>query len=103
MNDELDILRAKRLEEMQAKKQEQVEFGQRFAQLEALVKPYMTQEALYRYGNLRVAHAQLCIQAMLHLAKMIQSKKVSQVDDKAFKLVLMRLQEGKKEIKVNYR
>ena len=100
--EEMDSLRAAKLAELQKSQQtEQQEFAEKFAQLESLVKPHMSAEALSRYGNLRVAHPQLCIQAMVYLAKMIQSGKMSQVDDRTFKLTLMRLQEGKKDYKIH--
>lgn len=103
MNDELEKLRAKKLEQLQGVQQQQQEFAQKFAQLETLVKPYMSADALVRYGNLRMAHEDLCIRAMVYLAQQIQSGRIKAIDDKTFKLVLMRLQEKKRETTINFR
>ena len=58
--DELEALRNKRLEELQAQQNQQVneqmQLAQQIDSLENLVKPKLTREALQRYGNLKSAH-----------------------------------------------
>ena len=83
--------------------QDAEQFAQQVARLESLVKPHMTDEAWVRYTNLRVAHPHRCVQAMVHMAKFIQSGSVKTVDDAMFKRILMGLEQSKKQTNIQYR
>jgi len=69
----------------------------KITQLEQLVKPHLTKEALSRYGNVRVAHPQLCVQVLITLAQRVQ-KTQQTIDDRTLKLVLLQLQQRQSNI-----
>ena len=60
----------------------------------------MTPEALQRYGNLRLAHPEKAVQALVVLAQMSQNNP-GMIDDVQLKNVLVRLSPQKKQTRLN--
>src|SRR3989338_9971159 len=93
----LDELKKIRIAELQQQMQQQAEIQEQIEQLEDFVRPYLTKEALARYGNLRTAHPEKAVQVMVLLAQAIQGKKIGRIDDNTFKEILQRITPKKKE------
>ena len=74
------------------------QFQEQLAQLESTVKQRMSKEAVSRLGNIKTAHPEKAIQAMLLLAQALQKKQISHIDDTIFKQVLQSLAEKKDTI-----
>ena len=51
--------------------QEQVKLQEQIAQLENVVKQYLTKEALQRYGNLKVAHPQKAMEIISRIMMIV--------------------------------
>jgi len=102
--DELEEIRKRKLEELQAQyeqqQQEQQAFEQQRQQLEFIVKQHMTKEAISRYGNIKIAHPEKSVQALVVLAQLLQEKKILVIDDKILKDVLLKLTPEKKEFTI---
>lgn len=72
--------------------------------LEALVKKHLDKNALMRYGNLKSAHPEKAMQALVVLAQLIQNKQITRVlTDEEFKALLMQMTEEKRETKISFR
>ena len=81
--------------------QKQIEFQQQVAQLENLVKGHLSNDAISRYGNLKSAHPEKAMQALVVLSQMIQSGQISdRIDDEMLKNILIRMQPEKREFKI---
>ncbi|MDP7505966.1 MAG: DNA-binding protein [Candidatus Woesearchaeota archaeon] len=101
MSDELEELRKQKLAAMQQQAvQEQAQIMQQVQQLENLVKPRMTKPALERFGNIRAAHPDKAVQSLVVLAQLIQSNKLTIIDDTTLKEILLKLTQEKKEFKL---
>jgi len=104
---ELDELRKKRALELQRmneqQDEEQIRLQQQLNQLEAMVRPHLSPEALQRYGNLKIAHSETAATVIVALAQFIQAGKIDRVDDTTLKALLIRLQGQKKDIKIRHR
>ena len=101
MSDELEELRKQKLAAMQQQAvQEQAQIMQQVQQLENLVKPRMTKPALERFGNIRAAHPDKAVQSLVALAQLIQSNKLTIIDDTTLKEILLKLTQEKKEFKL---
>jgi len=103
--DELEKIKQKKLKEIQEKQQEQLQeelqLQQQIQQLEAVVKQFLTKEALQRYGNLKTAHPEKAIQILVILSHLIQQGKIKiKVDDQQLKEILKQITPGKKEFKI---
>jgi len=103
--DELEKIKQKKLKEIQEKQQEQLQeelqLQQQIQQLEAVVKQFLTKEALQRYGNLKTAHPEKAIQILVILSQLIQQGKIKiKVDDQQLKEILKQITPGKKEFKI---
>jgi len=97
---ELDLLKQKKLEELQNAQEEQLQVQQQIQQLESVVKKALTRDALSRYGNLRSAHPEKAIQLLVVLAQFLEQGKLKVVDDLTLKQLLLTLQPAKKEFKI---
>lgn len=104
MVDELAELRKRRLAELQERAQqeqsEEEQLQSQIAQLESIVKPKLSKEALNRYSNLRVVHAEIWLQSLVVLAQLLQGGKIKEINDEQYKAILQRLQPKKKDIKI---
>ncbi len=96
----LDELKKIRIAELQQQMQQQSEIQEQIGQLEDFVRPYLTKEALARYGNLRTAHPEKAVQVMVLFAQAIQGKKISRIDDNTLREVLQRLTPPKRDFKI---
>lgn len=90
--DELDEIRARKLEELQ--KQQQLE--EQFAQMEAIAKQKLTKEALDRYGNIKAAYPEMIPSIVSILLKVEQER----IDDYQFKKLLGLIKPKKREIRI---
>ena len=96
--DELERLKQKRMNELQERLQEQAQEQEVLAQineLERAVKARMTKEAISRFGNVKSAHPERAVQALLVLSQL----KVERIDDSILKHVLIELNQ-KRDIKI---
>lgn len=103
MND-IEELKRKRLMELKGQFNEQMQedqqLQQQIEQLESIVKSSMTKEALERYGNVKVAFPEKAIQVLIVLAQLIQTGRISKIDDDYLKEILKKLTPEKKEFKI---
>ncbi len=100
MQDELEQIRQKRLEEIQkqfAEQQEQQEaLSKELKQLEALIKQRMTKEAISRYGNIKVSQPQLAMSLLGLLVQLFEKNPDRTVNDDDLKRLLIMLNSSKK-------
>ena len=86
------------------KLQQEIELQQQIQQLEALVKQYLTKEAIQRYGNIKAAHPETAVQLIAIIAQAIQSGQIKEkIDDETLKDILINLQKPKREFKIHKR
>ena len=71
--------------------QEGVQLQQQIDQLEAIVKPRLTKEAIERYSNLKIAHQEKAIQVLVMVAQALQSGQINQINDEQLKELLKKL------------
>ena len=103
--DELEKIKQKKLKEIQEKQQEQLQeelqLQQQIQQLEAVVKQFLTKEALQRYGNLKTAHPDKAMQLLIILGQAIQQGQITeQITDEKLKSLLRQLEPPKQEFKI---
>jgi len=103
--DELEEIKKKRLMELQEQQgeqlQEQQQLQAQIEQLEAMVKQFLSKEALQRYGNLKAAHADKAVQLLAVLGQAIQQSQIKEkISDEKLKSILKQLQPEKKEFKI---
>ena len=96
MNELEDLQKAKA-----AQYQEQVQFQQQLAELEMLAKNNLDIAAFERYNNMKIAHQELAVQALVMIAQLAQSGKITQkITDNQFREILMRLSPAKRDFKI---
>jgi programmed cell death protein 5 len=94
-------LQRKQQEELQRQAEEQQKLEEKIEELEMLVKQYLGKEALQRYGNLKIAHAEKAIKVLAVLGQLINAGKInSQLTDEQFKEILKRLEPPKKDFTI---
>ena len=101
---ELDQIRQKKIEQLRARVQEQQEQAaeetQQLAQLEAMVKQYLTVEAEERYSTIKTAHPEEAMQLLVVIARALQAGQIrGKVNDAALKNLAARLSQ-KREITI---
>ncbi|HII71894.1 TPA: hypothetical protein HA265_04025, partial [Candidatus Woesearchaeota archaeon] len=104
-------LRKKRFAEMQKMQKERIQAQQeqeeqvleQIQALENLVRPRLDKQALERYGNLKTAHPQKAVQALLVCAQIIQSNHTEKVSDEEFKMILVKLEPQKRKTNITRR
>lgn len=107
--DELEEIKKRKLielqkqqEEFQRQSEEQEQLQAQLEQLEALVKNFLSKEALQRYGNLKAAHQEKAVQLLVILGQAIQQGRISEkISDEQLKNILKQLQPEKKEFRIN--
>src|SRR3989338_6212481 len=104
---ELDEIRKRKLEQLRRLQSAQGQqspgednLAQQIAQLESMVKPAFTREALERYGTIKTAFPEKAVQVLVVLAQFIQSGKVKHVDDDLLKKLLTQLTPKKRETQI---
>ena len=81
--------------------EERIKLQQQINAMESLVKQYMTNEAISRYGNIKSVNQEKALQLIALLAKLIQERQVtSKLTDDQLKQILIQLDTGKKETKI---
>ena len=105
----LEEIRRKRFEELmqaqsqnsQAQANEEAQLQRQIDAMEALVKQFLSREALLRYGNIKSAHSEKALQVLALLFQAIQKGQLkSKIDDTTFKKILEQLTPKKREIKI---
>ena len=103
---ELEELKKQRLDQlqrelMQKQMQEHMQAQEQLEQLESIAKPFLSPEALTRYGNLKAVHTEKAIQSIVVIAQLIQQGKIKEkVTDEQYKNLLLRLTPEKKELRI---
>ncbi len=104
MSSELDEIRRKRLEEFQrayeGEQGKQQEAEAQIGALENLVKARLTQDALARYTNLKIAHPEKAMQLLAILGQAIQQYNIKTINDAQLKDLLERMTPKPKEFKI---
>jgi len=90
--DDISEIRQRKIEQLQAQAHQQREEMQQIAALEEAVKQYFTSDALIRFGNLKTAHPEQAVKALVLLSKLLRAGKVQKVDSETLKSVLRQLQ-----------
>lgn len=106
--DELEEIKKRKLQEIMENQQEaeqqqlneETQVQQQIQQLETIVKPRLTKEAAERYSNLKIAHPEKAIQALVLVAQLIQTGQANQINDEQFKELLKKLTPEKKEFNI---
>jgi DNA-binding TFAR19-related protein (PDSD5 family) len=97
--DELEAIRARKLEELHAQAREEQQFQSEIDQLESIVKQKLTKEAVERYYNIKAANPQLAVQVLVLLSKVVP-KEGAMIDDQKFKGFLERVVPKRREFKI---
>jgi DNA-binding TFAR19-related protein (PDSD5 family) len=71
--------------------EQQKQFEQQRLKLENVVKQNMTKDALSRYANVKIAHPEKSVQALVALVQMLQENQIQTIDDQTLKDVLIKL------------
>ena len=80
---------------------EQIRLAQQIEMLERIAKKKLTKEAIARYGNLKLAHPEIAINAITIIAQAEQLGQITEtIDDNQFKALLKEIQQGKKQFKI---
>ena len=88
-------------ERLQQKAQEESQVQQQIEHMEAILRQFLSKEALERYGNLKAAHKEKALQLLVVMVQAIQTGQIkSQVDDSTLKKILERLTPRKRNIKI---
>ncbi|MEM4268154.1 MAG: DNA-binding protein [Candidatus Woesearchaeota archaeon] len=103
MDEELEALRQKRMQELQEqtikKYNEEAQIKQQIELLETTVKSKLTKEAIERYYNIKAANPEYALQVLLMLARTVQIHG-GVIDDKKFREFLQKVVPKKREIKI---
>ncbi len=101
---ELTQIRKRRFDEFRKLQNSQQpgeeKLSQQVAQLEAMVKPIFTRDALERYGTIKAAFPERAVQLLVVMAQLIQQGKAKQVDDVLLKRILLQLTPKKRETQI---
>lgn len=102
--EEIKKRKLKELMQKQGEEQQQIEeesqLQQQLSQLEAIVRPGLTKDALERYSNLKIAHQDKAAHVLVLLAQTFQSGHVKQINDEQLKELLKRLTPKKKNFEI---
>lgn len=103
--DELEKIRMRKMQEMQANSlnsqfQQEVALQQQLEQIESVVKQSMTKEAVTRFGNIKAAHPEKAVQALVVMARALETRQVAQINDELLKHFLGALTPQKRKINI---
>lgn len=101
MQDELDRIKQRKLEELQRQyngqaaqqADEEQQIRQQLNAMEGFVKPKLSKEALQRYGNIKAAHPDKAAQLLVVLTRLLQTGKVASLNDEQLKSILQKMSE----------
>lgn len=85
-------------QEQQEKLMQLQQLQENVAMLESAAKKIMSKEAVSRYGNLKLAHPETALKAIIIVAQAAQSG-YKEIDDKQFKEILIEIQKQEKQNK----
>lgn len=95
--DELEELRKAKLEQYK----EQSMMQQQIAQLEAIARNCLDGDAVERYNNLKIAHEELAVQALMVIAQLSQAGQLKgMITDQQFKEILLKLNPQKRDFNI---
>ena len=105
---ELDLLRQKKLQELQMRAQQEAAAQEQAKQVEAqkamLMRQILTPEARERLANLRMTRPDVVEQVEDQLMMLVRSGRVSQqIDDYTMRQILRKVMPTKREIKIERR
>ncbi len=108
---ELEEIRKKRMQELlqrqiqqqtQEGMQQQLQEQQINSQIKMIISRILTPEARQRLGNIRTARPDFARNVEIFLIQLYQAGRLpKQVNDQTFKEILMKLNEGKRDTKIN--
>ena len=96
----IDLYKQQYASAMQSQLNEEMELQQQVSQLESNLKQMMTPDALSRYSNVKLAHPDKALQALVVMAQMLQTGNVRTIDDTQLKSVLMHITPEKKQARL---
>ena len=105
---ELDLLRQKKLQDLQSRAQQEAAAQEQAKQVEAqkamLMRQILTPEARERLANLRMTRPDVVEQVEDQLLMLVRSGRVSQqIDDYTMRQILRKVMPTKREIKIERR
>ena len=105
----LDKIKEQKLRELQSQfdmnsqENEEQKLKAQIGQLENLIKRYLSREALLRYGNIKTVNPENATQILAVLSQLIQYKKQDEkISDEELKLILRKIDEQKRETKIQF-
>ena len=103
--DDLEQIRMRKLQEMQAQAlnnqlQQEAQLQQQVDMIESSVKLRMTKEAISRYGNIKAAHPEKAVHALMVMARALETRQVTQINDDLLKHFLGALTPEKRDFKI---
>ncbi len=105
MSDELQKLREKRLQELQTQQGQQAEAQQvqRDSQIKDILQKLLDNDAQSRLANIRLARPEFAKQVEMLLIQLYQSGRLAKLTDDQFKALLVKVNPGKRETKIEIR
>lgn len=102
----IEEIRQKKIQELQSQMDEKAAEEQKAIQqinaIESMAKQVMSPEAIARYSMLKTAHPEKALQAIAMIAQAASKNQLAEkVTDEQFKTLLIRMEPGKKETKIN--
>ncbi len=94
----IEEIKMKKLQEYLGQSQEQERLNQvnqlqqNITMLESIAKKIMSKEAISRYGNLKLAHPETALKAILAIAQIVESGYKEEINDEKFKEILIQIQ-----------
>lgn len=103
--DELEQIRMKKLQKMQtdalnSQLQQELALQQQVEQIESAVKQSMTKEAVSRYGNIKAANPEKAIQTLVVMARALETRQITQINDDLLKHFLGALTPQKRKMSI---
>lgn len=104
--DELEAIRAKRLQQLQAQQQaqqetqKQLQIQEALRQIDSLVSRFLTPKAQDRLANLSLVDPELVQKLKIYLAQMYAAGQVKTLDDDQLREILMKLKSSQKDITI---
>jgi programmed cell death protein 5 len=104
--DELEAIRARKLQQLQAQQnaqqeaQKQLQVQQALRQIDGLMRKFLTPQAQDRLMNLSLVEPELVQKLKIYLAQLFASGQIKQMDDSQLKEILIKLKSSQKEFTI---
>jgi programmed cell death protein 5 len=100
--DELEAIRARKLQQMQAHQQDsqQLKMQEAMRQIDALVNRYLTPEAKTRLSNLAMVDPELVQKLKVYFAQMASAGQLKTMDDEQLREILLKLKGTQRDITI---